>query len=240
MKPEKDTIDRFKLKAGDIFIEYDNSGHKAIRYAQRLTGNIKYSNFVHGGIVDPSNVNIIHATGADKLTRRAINSLLDHKEYRIYRVNDIILANKVAEVAELLYKNSRIPYDYKIRDLFKIGVRPSTPSKRANEHERSLHALKSKQALESKMKQYLEQKNNLESFSQDATSYCTELITFVYQYSAMQLEMDYLRILNINNNKAIPARLVEILKKSAFFKEYKSIERNKKGNSGLSFIRGTF
>lgn len=228
MKPIKNTINRSELKAGDIFIEYDSDHHKVIRYAQRLSGNIRYSNFVHGGIVDSTNTHVIHSSGSDKLTRRKIDSLLDHKEYRIYRPINITLANKVAKVAELLYQNSRIPYNYRIRDLFKIL--PTSHSKHAKEQ--------SRQALEHKMQKYLDQKKTPESYSKDATSYCTELITFVYQYSAIQLGMDHLQVLEIRDNKAIPARLVEILKKSPLFKEYKSIERNKKGSGGLSFIRG--
>lgn len=115
-------ISRFALKAGDIFLEYDNQKHQGIRFAQKILNPtyIKYSNFVHGGII-LSNTELIHADGSDDLQTEQINDLLDHKEYRIFRAKNEDLVKKIAEVTNNLKDSKAIQYPHYQRNLLKFN-----------------------------------------------------------------------------------------------------------------------
>ena len=85
-KSKKDSISIDQLKPGDIFLEYASGGHRAIRFAQIFFNStkIKYSNYVHGGIII-SDTELMHADGGNNLDINDIDDVLSYNEYYIFR-----------------------------------------------------------------------------------------------------------------------------------------------------------
>ena len=108
---KKGEINRFDLKPGDIFLEYDSLEHTGIRFAQKIfsPNNIGNSNFVHGGII-LDNKKLIHADGSPNLHVEDINDLLDHKKYYIFRPVNPLIARQIVKVAESLRQDKVISY----------------------------------------------------------------------------------------------------------------------------------
>lgn len=221
-------ISRNELLPGDIFIEYDNVRHKNIRYGQRITGSIRYSNFVHGGIIDVDPNWLIHSNGFSDINDRGrldkdyVDQVLDHKEYRKFRPNINKcpeLGISMAEIANYMESNTCIRFSMgggtKFNMLKNIVLfKNKKPPKGAYE-------------LRNEM-------SNLLDNDPDLSMYCTKFVAFVIQYACTVLGLDSIKILgNLRDTKATPARLVEHLKRSPYFTEFKSIEKNHKNIKGV-------
>jgi len=218
------TINENQLHPGDIFIVHDTIGHKKIRYAQKLTGNIQYSNFVHGGIIGLDSKSIIHSSGGDDgLHSSNIGYYFDDVEdYRIFRLKDNFsnLAQQIAEVADMMYKKTRIPYALQGADktiYFDILIKTmllknKKPPKDALELEREMDGFLRKDP--------------------QFTTYCTRFVTFVIQYACLKTNLDSTKILGkLRDTKAIPARLTELLKRNSCFTEFKNCDDDYDGVS---------
>lgn len=217
------TINDNQLHPGDIFIVHDTIGHKKIRYAQKLTGNIQYSNFVHGGVISLDAKSIIHSTGTDGLQSTSIYSYFDETEdYRIFRLkkNYLHLAEKIAEVADMMYHHTSIPYSLAgTSEMSNFNMLKKTmlfknkkPPKNASE-------------LENEMDGFLRKDPQF-------TSFCTRFVTFVIQYACLKTNLDSTKILGkLRDTKAIPARLIELLKRNSCFTEFKNFDDDYDGVS---------
>lgn len=112
-------INRVSLAPGDIFIQYNSSRkHNPHKLPQLLTGNFKFSNFTHGGLI-VSNTELIHAGAPDAedvtnetpLHKHYIDDIFNAKrEYRIFRPRNRELASKMVELAVDLCDNRYIPF----------------------------------------------------------------------------------------------------------------------------------
>ena len=63
----RSTVTHVYVQPGDVFIGHDSTKDKLIRYAQKLSGTIKYANFVHGGIIAGLGGDwLVHSNGRDE------------------------------------------------------------------------------------------------------------------------------------------------------------------------------
>lgn len=106
-------INRVSFKAGDIFINYNNSlRDNQIKTTQILTGNIRYSSFIGGGIII-SDTHLMQVEDTKSAGPLAVSLITDKfsstGEYRIFRPKEPILAEEMIDLALDLYWNNYIP-----------------------------------------------------------------------------------------------------------------------------------
>lgn len=106
-------INRVSFKAGDIFINYNNSlKNNQIKETQILTGHVKYSSFTGGGIIisDTHLMQVDDTKSAGHLTVSLISDKFSSSgEYCIFRPVESSLAEEMVDLALDLYWNSYIP-----------------------------------------------------------------------------------------------------------------------------------
>ncbi len=200
----RSTVTHVYVHPGDVFIGHDSTKDRLIRYAQKLSGTIKYSNFVHGGIIAGLGGGwLVHSNGRDEsgagtLSREWAGHLLDHKQYHIFRPKDQLFAEKIANVAHDMYNRTAIQDEAPAKFFFKGSIPPKTPDE-----------------LRYEFQKYVEKDS-------DSTIHATKFVAFVIQYAAVELGVNYVDFLNIRHTKVVPSQLVEVLKHNLKFEEFKS------------------
>ena len=200
----RSTVTHVYVQPGDVFIGHDSTKDKLIRYAQQLSGTVKYSNFVHGGIITGLGGDwLVHSNGRDEsgagtLSREWAGDLLDHKQYYIFRPKDQLFAEKIANVAHGMYNRTAIQEDAPAKFFFKGSIPPKTPDELRHEFQK-----------------YVEKDS-------DETIYSAKFVAFVIQYAAVELGVNYVDFLNIRHKKVVPSQLVEVLKHNLKFEEFRS------------------
>lgn len=200
----RSTVTHVYVQPGDVFIGHDSTKDKLIRYAQKLSGTIKYANFVHGGIIAGLGGDwLVHSNGRDEsgagtLSREWAGHLLDHKQYHIFRPKDPLFAEKIATVADGMYNRTAIQDEAPANFFFKGLIPPKTPD-----------------VLRHEFQKYVEKDS-------DSTIHSTKFVAFVIQYAAVELGVNYVDFFNIRHTKVVPSELVEVLKHNMKFEEFKS------------------
>ncbi len=149
-------------------------------------------------------------------------------EYSALRTIICYLAKKIAEVADMIHHHTSIPYSLVgTSEMSNFNMLKKTmlfknkkPTKNASE-------------LEKEMDGFLRKDPQF-------TSFCTRFVTFVIQYACLKTNLDSTKILGkLRNTKAIPARLVEVLKRNSCFTEFKNLDDDYDGVSITTLAHNT-
>lgn len=146
---------------------------------------------------------LIHSSGRNKsgagqLSQEWIGHLLDHKQYHIFRPNDQVFAEKIANVAYDMYNRVESQNEVSTKSSFKGSLPPKTPDE-----------------LRYEFHKYVDKDS-------DPIIFCTKFVVFVIQYAAIELGVNYVDFLNIRHTGAISSRLIEVLKHNMKFEEFRS------------------
>ena len=199
---DKELIQLFcrSLKAGDIMLKVINPSkffNRGVRLVQKLTGHLNYD-IVHAGIMRDSVV-IIEAQSKGLEERSLLQKNVD-VGYIVYRATNPNLAEGAAIAAKLLYEihMQHKSISYNNRGLFpSVFFRPKKP-KTADEMEKIYQKI---------------------IHAHNSPMFCSQFVVYSYQWAATQMGIPSQQIFNIDDKRANPARLAEILQGNPQFLE---------------------